>query len=183
MIIDVIRVISRYIPVTSATKGDLANFYLEHNLWLRGWLRKRTGCTSDAADLAQDTFLKVLTAHDALVIHKPRQFLSTIAKGLMIDQTRRRVLERAYLAALALAPPEEVPSLEVQALLFEALLEVDRALRGLGEKVRCVFLLSQVDGLTYTQIADQMKISPRTVSNYMAKAMEHCCIARLEATR
>lgn len=166
-----------------ASQSDLSNLYLQHNSWLRGWLRKRTGCSADAADLAQDTFLKVLKAHDILVIQRPRQFLSTIAKGLMIDQSRRRALERAYLATLAVAPSEEVPSLEVQALLFEALLEVDRVLRGLGEKVRCVFLLSQVDGLTYPQIAEQMSISARTVSNYMAKAMEHCCIARWEAAQ
>lgn len=182
MTMNVISVIETLF-VTPALQNDLSHLYRQHNSWLRGWLRKRTGCSADAADLAQDTFLKVLKANNVLIIQKPRQFLSTIAKGLMIDQSRRRTLEHAYLATLATMPAQVAPSLEVQALLLEALLEVDRVLRGLGEKVRCVFLLSQVDGLTYTQIAEQMNISPRTVSNYMANAMEHCCTVRWEAAR
>jgi RNA polymerase sigma-70 factor (ECF subfamily) len=39
-------------------------------------------------------------------------------------------------------------------------------------------LLSQLDGLTYVQIAEHLGISLRTVNNHMAKAMEHCCLVR-----
>jgi DNA-binding CsgD family transcriptional regulator len=30
--------------------------------------------------------------------------------------------------------------------------------------------LSKINGLTYTQIADKLKISPKTVENHMSKA-------------
>lgn len=33
--------------------------YMEHNSWLKGWLYGRLGCTSQAADLAQGTFLRL----------------------------------------------------------------------------------------------------------------------------
>ncbi|MDR6713722.1 RNA polymerase sigma-70 factor (ECF subfamily) [Pseudomonas hunanensis] len=159
-----------------ALHGAVTKLYVEHNTWLRGWLHRRVGSACDAADLVQDTFVKVLKARNAVEIREPRQFLSTVAKGLMIDLFRRRSLEQAYLESLSLLPAHDVPDVETQAILFEALVEVDQMLAGLGARVRQVFILSQLDGCTYAQIAAQLGISLRTVNNHMAKAMEHCCL-------
>jgi RNA polymerase sigma-70 factor (ECF subfamily) len=70
--------------------------------------------------------------------------------------------------------------LEEQAILLQALMEIDRLLQGLGTKVRQAFILAQFDGLTYPQIAERLNISTRTVNNYMAKAMEHCCLMQIQ---
>lgn len=156
---------------------DVQSLYSDHHGWLYNWLRGRLGNAADAADLAQDTFVRVLMAKSAGVIREPRHYLQTIARGLVIDLYRRRSLERAYLEALALLPEAVQPSLEEQALLLEALTEIDRMLDGLGQKTRQAFILSQLEGLTYSQIAERLGISIRTVNKYMAKAMEHCCLA------
>jgi RNA polymerase sigma-70 factor (ECF subfamily) len=103
-----------------------------------------------------------------------------IAKGLLIDLFRRRSLEQSYLEALAAMPEWQQPSLEEQAILLQALVEIDRLLQGLGTKVKQTFILSQFDGLTYPQIAERLNISTRTVNNYMAKAMEHCCLMQIQ---
>ncbi|MET0125075.1 MAG: sigma factor, partial [Pseudomonas caspiana] len=34
--------------------------YRDHHGWLHGWLRKRLGDREQAADIAQDTFLRLL---------------------------------------------------------------------------------------------------------------------------
>jgi RNA polymerase sigma-70 factor (ECF subfamily) len=161
-------------------RSAVNDLYCEHHGWLHGWLRKRLGNGFDAADLAQDTFVRVIKARSALEIREPRPYLSRIAKGLLIDLFRRRSLEQAYLEALAALPEAVHPSLEEQAILLQALVEIDRLLQGLGAKVKQVFLLSQFDGLTYPQIAEQLNISVRSVNNYMAKAMEHCCLMQLQ---
>ncbi|GAB1618564.1 sigma-70 family RNA polymerase sigma factor [Pseudomonas sp. NGC7] len=161
-------------------RSAVNDLYCEHHGWLNGWLRKRLGNTFDAADLTQDTFVRVIKARSALDIREPRPYLSRIAKGLLIDLIRRRSLEQAYLEALASLPEALQPSLEEQAILLQALVEIDRLLQGLGPKVKQVFTLSQFDGLTYPQIAEHMNISVRSVNNYMAKAMEHCCLMQLQ---
>ncbi|MFJ3077815.1 MULTISPECIES: sigma-70 family RNA polymerase sigma factor [Pseudomonas] len=161
-------------------RSAVNDLYCEHHGWLHGWLRKRLGNGFDAADLAQDTFVRVIKARSALEIREPRPYLSRIAKGLLIDLFRRRSLEQAYLEALAALPEAVHPSLEEQAILLQALVEIDRLLQGLGAKVKQVFMLSQFDGLTYPQIAEQLNISVRSVNNYMAKAMEHCCLMQLQ---
>ncbi|KEY89470.1 sigma-70 family RNA polymerase sigma factor [Pseudomonas sp. P1B16] len=161
-------------------RSAVNDLYCEHHGWLNGWLRKRLGNAFDAADLTQDTFVRVIKARSALDIREPRPYLSRIAKGLLIDLIRRRSLEQAYLEALATLPEALQPSLEEQAILLQALVEIDRLLQGLGTKVKQVFMLSQFDGLTYPQIAEQLNISVRSVNNYMAKAMEHCCLMQLQ---
>ncbi|MGE8305667.1 MAG: sigma-70 family RNA polymerase sigma factor [Pseudomonas kermanshahensis] len=161
-------------------RSAVNDLYCEHHGWLNGWLRKRLGNAFDAADLTQDTFVRVINARSALDIREPRPYLSRIAKGLLIDLFRRRSLEQAYLEALASLPEALQPSLEEQAILLQALVEIDRLLQGLGPKVKQVFMLSQFDGLTYPQIAEHMNISVRSVNNYMAKAMEHCCLMQLQ---
>lgn len=161
-------------------RSAVHTLYCDHHGWLNGWLRKRLGNAFDAADLAQDTFVRVIKARNALEIREPRPYLSMIAKGLLVDLFRRRSLEQAYLEALAAMPEAEQPSLEEQAILLQALMEIDRLLHGLGTKVRQVFILSQFDGLTYPQIAERLDISVRTVNNHMAKAMEHCCLMQIQ---
>ncbi|WP_033388268.1 sigma factor, partial [Pseudomonas psychrophila] len=38
--------------------------YLDHHSWLTGWLRSKLGCPQSAADLAQDTFMRLLISRE-----------------------------------------------------------------------------------------------------------------------
>ncbi len=93
--------------------ADIDQLYQTHNAWLRGWLRARVGCREHAADLAQDTYLaqdtfvRLLRARNVSPLKEPRAYLSSVARGLMIDQYRRRALERAYQQSLAGVPEGE----------------------------------------------------------------------------
>ena len=162
-----------------ALRSAVHDLYSSHSGWLRGWLRKRLDNHSDAADLVQDTFVRVIKARQATDIRQPRQYLSTVAKGLVIDLFRRRALEHSYLEALATMPEDSWPSQETQAIVLETLMEIDRMLDSLGDKVRQTFILSQFEGLSYPKIAERQGISLRTVNNHMAKAMEHCVLIRM----
>lgn len=153
-----------------------ANLYRHHHGWLCNWLRQKLGCSHQAADVAQDTFVRILTARVETEIREPRAYLATIANRLVTNFYRRQAIERAYLEVLATLPEDQVPCLETQALFKEALLEIDRLLDGLGPKVKQVFILAQFEELPYAEIARRLGLSLRTVNNYMAKAMAHCCL-------
>lgn len=160
--------------------GEVSSLYREHHRWLGGWLRGKVGNGDDADDLVQDTFIRVLCAHaqaeGGLQLRSPRSYLATIASRLVINLHRRRSLERAYLEVLAGMPTGDVPSLETQAVMMEALIELDQMLDGLGSKVKQAFLLAQLEELSHAQIAARLKVSDRTVRHYLAKAMAHCCL-------
>ena len=51
-----------------AHAAALHTLYSDHHHWLTGWLRRRLGCPQNAADLAQDTFVKVLVSRQAVRI-------------------------------------------------------------------------------------------------------------------
>lgn len=138
-------------------------------------MRRQLGCSQRAADLAQDTFVRVLSKDQGLdSIREPRAYLHIIARGLLINHWRRRQIEQAYLEAIALQPEALAPSPESQALVVETLMQVDAMLARLPEKVRRAFLLSQLHGMTYAAIAIELGVSERMVKKYMAQAMLHC---------
>jgi len=155
---------------------NVGALHSSHHGWLVSWLRGRVGNPADAADLAQDVFLRLLRQPDMQVLQEPRAYLATVGNRLALNLYRRRGLEAAYLEALAVLPEELAPSPEEQWLLRETLLELDGLLSALGEKVKRAFLMAQFEGLTYVVIARKIGVTPRTVVTYVARAMAHCCL-------
>lgn len=151
----------------------LESTYRDHHGWLVDWLRRRVGDIHQAGDLAQDTFVKLI-GHPLGDLREPRAFLATVARGVLVDHCRRQSLERSYLASIAALPEPVAPSPEERAIALQALEQVDRLLEGLGTKVRSAFLLSQLDGLPYREIAERLGVSVSSVEKYIATALRHC---------
>lgn len=151
--------------------------YVEHHAWLRGWLQRRLGCGYQAADLAHDTFLRLLNRRSAdspATLHQPRAYLATVAKGVLINWYQHQAVERAYAEAVAHLPPELVPSPEERMAHIQALSAIDSALQQLPARVRQAFYLSQLDGLKYEAIAAELGVSLPTVKRYMQQAFAQC---------
>ncbi|HKS13202.1 MAG TPA: sigma-70 family RNA polymerase sigma factor [Pseudomonas sp.] len=161
----------------SALSSSVEGLYHAHHNWLTQWLRRRLGCPHSAADLAQDTFVRLLQLREAPQLIEPRAFITTVAKRVMCNHFRRQELERAYLQALASVPEDLAPSEEHRAIIFETLLELDRLLDGLPLLVKRAFLLAQVDGLGHAQIGAELGISLATVKRYLNKAALRCYFA------
>lgn len=153
----------------------MQELYVDHHRWLEGWLRHRLGCIHQAADLSQDTFERVLRAPSEAALRQPRAYLATIARRILIDHWRRRDLERAYLDALAVLPEDRMPSAEECVQVIEAISLLDTALDRLGPAVRRVFLLNQLEGMTYREIAAATGMPVISVRRAMVKAIAACC--------
>ena len=154
----------------------LQDFYTSHNAWLYRWLVKKMGSPFDAADLAQETFVKLLNRNDIDSIVEPRAYLTTIAQRILANHYQRQSIEQAYLDALANCPQEVYISAEDKLILLETLQQIDTMLNGLPYKVRNAFLLSQLDGKTYAEIAANLQVNVRTVKRYMVQAFEQCLL-------
>lgn len=155
--------------------GIVLRLYREHHPWLLQRLRRKLGCPDQAADLAHDTFMRVLgrpSPPGGLL--EPRAWLGTIAHGLLVDFLRRADLERAYLQALAALPSSHHPSAEEQALTLETLRQVDRLLDGLSSKARAAYLWSRLDGMPHADIAARLGVSVPRVRQYLATAARRC---------
>ena len=162
--------------MSALDRSALHQLYNDHNSWLKGWLRVRLGNAADASDLAQDTFLRVMTARNAAPIREPRGYLCAIARSLLIDKSRRRAIEQAYLHALSQRPEPMVVSPEIRLSIIEMLVSIDRLLDELGTRTREIFLAVQLEGLTYVAAAERFGVSVTTVKNHLIRAMTRCLL-------
>lgn len=148
--------------------------------WLAERLRYKLGCRDNAEDVASESFLKLSGLTSLEDVREPRAMLTTIANRLLYEVSRKKALEKAYLEAIALAPENVHPSPEEQYLLLESLVAIDKALDGLPSKARRAFLHSQLDGMTYNQIASELGVSSSMVRQYMTKALTQCYLVASE---
>jgi RNA polymerase sigma factor (sigma-70 family) len=168
---------STLVRVPPVFNDDISDFYVNNHRWLQTWLYKKLGGASEAADLAQDVFASILTREPLQLIasiQEPRAYLTTIAQRLLCNYFKRQSLEQAYIEAIANHPENIVISAEDRLILLETLYQIDAMLDGLPVLVRRAFLLSQLEGLEYAEIAEQLQVSVRTIKRYMAKAFEQC---------
>ena len=100
----------------------------------------------------------------------------------MVDLFRRRTLERAYLEMLALIPDGYAPSPEQRQSLLESLQQIDAMLDGLGPKVKQAFLLSQLEGLGYADIAVRLGVSISSVKNTWPRPPSIACCSAWKTT-
>ncbi|MDI9101541.1 sigma factor, partial [Pseudomonas aeruginosa] len=81
-------------PADASLHDAVSHLYQDPHGWLQGWLRRRLGCAESAAALAQDTCARLLASRRVLDAREPRAYLTTVAKGLMINWFQRQSLER-----------------------------------------------------------------------------------------
>jgi RNA polymerase sigma-70 factor (ECF subfamily) len=109
----------------------------------------RTGSRDDAAEVVQETFLRIARERDRLVrVRRPRVWVLTIAHRLAVDALRRRRRHAADPdAELALlAAPADDPGRDVDAARASALLAT------LPARQREVVCLHLFEGLTFAEV-------------------------------
>ncbi len=156
---------------------QVETLYSDHHRWLRGWLCKKLGCSEQAADLVHDTFLRIPNSGEVLTgLTKPRAYLTTTAKRLLIDRARHRRVEQSYLDELALmtATMEGAPSPEAILMALEALKQLSDALQSLPANASEAFLQHYLLDETQPAIAARLGVSVRMVQKYLAQALL-CC--------
>lgn len=164
-------------PLLPGSQRELGELYAAHNGWLNHWLQGRLRCPQDAADLSQDTFLRLILGEQSLeALRDPRAYLMVIASRLMINRHHRRQVEEEALRQVAIlvetrddrGPAEIAAAHDLLVTVLRLLVDE------LPEKPRRAFLLARLEGLTYRQIARRLSVSESSVKQYLAKAFAHC---------
>ncbi|WP_203652506.1 sigma-70 family RNA polymerase sigma factor [Pseudomonas sp. RtIB026] len=162
--------------MASIDTAQLTALYQQQHRWLRSWLYRQLSCSHRAADLMQDTFMRLLASNEALEIRQPRPFLAKVARSVLSNHYRRARLEKAYLDALQTEDQSVLPDLATQLIIFETLVRLDEALCELDIAVKKAFLWSQLDGISHAEIAERLGISIATVKRHIIKAGARCML-------
>lgn len=126
----------------------------------------------EAEDIVQGVFVNFWNSKkDQPLIEKPTNYLVKSVKFKCIDYQRKLITKRKYeQEALhtkeAIVQPENKTETNIKDVLMVAIGQ-------LPKKTREVFMLSKIDGLKYSEIANHLGISPKTVENQMGRAFKH----------
>ena len=164
----------------SSQNSDSARWFAEevlpHEAALRAWLRARFPVVTDADDLVQETYARLMQAHATGPIACPRAFLFVTARNLALNHLRHQRIERpegaAEIDALSVADERVgIPEALAHAEDFQILI---RAIESLPERCRQVVTLRKIYGLSQKEAAERLGISEHTVEAQGSIGLQKC---------
>jgi RNA polymerase sigma factor (sigma-70 family) len=147
---------------------------------LIAYFTKRVGDQSEAEDLTQEAFIRLVRHPDGQQLARIHAYVFTIAANLLRDRNRRRLSHR-YDAHTSLDADLEQFSDSLggdftpERVLIgkETLQGVIRALSELDERTRDMFILSRLENIPHRDIAAAYGISVKAVEKRIAKALAY----------
>ncbi len=127
----------------------------------------------ESLEIAQDVFMKLWVNHSKLIPELPLiPYLIKIAKNIIFNKAKRKLLERAYFQHLEFQPYDKAESLEDQLYYTEIKALVEDQVSQFPNKRKEIFTLSRNLGLSNREIATKLQLSERTVENQINKALK-----------
>jgi RNA polymerase sigma-70 factor (ECF subfamily) len=153
-----------------------------HGASLERFLQRKLESSADAAELAQEAYLRLYRLEHPEQLDNARAFLFQVAANLAVDQLRRRSLHYRFLrneqAQQSGGEPADIngSSASPEEILDarEKLARIYQAVERLPERCRQAFLLHRVSGLSYSDIARELGVSVSSVEKYILQALKHC---------
>lgn len=161
----------------------LAELMSEQGPGLERYLARKLDSPDDAAEIAQETFLRLHRMQSPETLDNARAYLFQTATNLATDQLRRRSLHHRYLSRESssqqsgdAADDARSDTLSPEHVLAarQKLQSIMRAVEELPLPVRQAFLLHRRSGLSYEAIAREMGVSVSSVEKYILQALRHC---------
>ncbi|QAU24927.1 sigma-70 family RNA polymerase sigma factor [Dyella sp. M7H15-1] len=153
---------------------EIEKLFREHNRALVAFLQCRLNSRSDAQEVAQEAYLRVLTIDNRDDIDSLRGYLFKIAGNLAIDRLRKRKVRSDFAVAQASEEPVGESTPVHHAMAVEQVAGIRRALRELPAKVSQAFVMHVIEGRDFGVVAQTMNLSERMVRYHVANALAHC---------
>ncbi len=149
--------------------------YRDHHRPIYAYLHGKCGCSETAADLLQETFVRVWTnIHKAMQIphEKVRFWLFALGRSASYDHARRSRIRKGMEAPLAsvetLRAENGDPATAVREK--ESLTELNAAIRRLPEKLRIALTMHAHGGMTSAEIGSALGLPAGTARYRISEA-------------
>ena len=158
----------------------LLRAYHEYEWELLGFLGRRLGSRSLAADIAHDLYVKLLRSDEDPSVRDRRAYLFTMAANLATDHIRvekRRGEILAEADGVVWRQAEDLTP-ERHVMAKAELSHMEAAIANLPERCRQVFYMSRFEGLSQLEIAQRMGIGVTTVYKDLKRVLDALVQAR-----
>jgi len=150
---------------------NLAQVFDQHEKDVHRFLISRVACEATAADLTQETFLRLSQLPTLQAICNIRSYLGRIAANLATDHVRTQMRWRTVTDkddAVFQERPDPASTPDAALLAKEELAIVLQAIQELPPLCRKIFILNRYEGLPHRDIANRLNVCLSTVEKNMA---------------
>lgn len=154
---------------------NLQRLFQDYAREINRFLRRRGHNAETAADLTQDTFVRVMTATQQANHGNPRAYLHQIARNLSVDLYRReKTVDMVHLVdedwrSLA----DSTPSPETILYDRQRLMIIEEALQELPEQTRKAFEMHRLGEKTISEVATDLNLSISRTWTLIKRAYLH----------
>lgn len=153
---------------------DIEQLFRAHNRALVAFLQCRLGSLSDAQEVAQEAYLRMLTMDNREEVALLSSYLFKVAGNLAIDRLRKRKVRSDFATVQSSDESMDPEGPDHHAMAMEQMIGVRQALSELPPKTAQAFVMHVIEGREFSHVAQTMKLSERMVRYHVANALAHC---------
>ena len=160
-----------------SNKKFVTQLFQKYHQDLYGYLVHRLrGNTVEAADIAQETYLRLLRMKDTDIIEQPHAYLYKVASHVIRELGLKELkhnnlptrLSEYHLEDQAIDSPEKHLQTQIEVE------QLENIMNKMPPIYKSVLLLRKQHGLSHKEIAKKLNISIHTVKKYMYRALSWC---------
>jgi|SRR5580658_9739467 RNA polymerase sigma factor (sigma-70 family) len=163
--------------MTEAKKTVVERLFAQQGSALRAFLLRRTRRHPEAADIAQEVYVRMLRIPDMGAIRNPEAYLFTVASNLAKEYAQRESRDRMAVDVDDPAVQEQLAELPVfggEVDTEQRIARLREVLEQLSPKCRAAVELQYWHGLSYEEIALRLGVSTHMVKKYLSQGLMHC---------
>jgi RNA polymerase sigma factor (sigma-70 family) len=150
----------------------IERLFARHRDALQAFFYRRIRTKPDAADLAQEVYLRMLRVSETDAIRNPEAYLYTVAANLLKENAVADRRQMQFLEAEDAA--QDTSSVDGSLDTSRRIERLREVLRQLPPKCHAAVLLQYRHDLSYQEIANRLEVSPHMVKKYLSQALSHC---------
>lgn len=163
-------------PGGAGHRDRVERLFREHNDTLLRVLNARLRSTQEAREVAQEAYVQLLGLQNPDAVSYLQAFLFKTAINIATNRLKHAG-RRSRLDPLIFFEKEveqAAPSPDRELAARQELELIRNALSQLPHDQQEAFFLTKVDGLSVEEVAQRMRLNPRTAYRYVAGALAHC---------
>jgi RNA polymerase sigma factor (sigma-70 family) len=163
--------------MAESKKNLVERLFADHGSALQAFLHRRLRKSPDAAELAQEVYLRMLRIPDMSTVRNPEAYLYAVASNLAKEHARRvpagsRVIDIDD--PMVQAQLAELPTYGGDLDREQRARRLREVLNQLSPKCRAAVVLQYWHGLSYEEIGLKLGVSTHMVKKYLSQGLMHC---------
>ncbi len=161
--------------ITGLRKGDelvFENIFKNYYERLCNYANTIINDMDEAEEMVQSTFLEIWEKHEAIEIHTSmKSYLYRAVHNHCLNRLKHYKVRREHNEELKHQTEYGIESASQNLIGSELEQQIELAIGSMPPQCSKIFKLSRFENLTYAEIAENLKLSVKTVDNQMGKAL------------